>query len=234
MVKRKKSEPRRYRKRYKLRSKGYSRALQRSLRPLTFTNVSLGLPKKLKLRMPYNTILSVNPPIGGPDSVVLRMNSLFDPEVAAGGHQPRGFDQIAALYERYYVLRAYVEIMCLNDSTAAIMLFAVIKDGSTALLTINDVEEERYVKHVLVPHQLTDGAYSKGSMCTYVDISKFTGLSAKTSSNVALVTADPSNGVYCHIGAYPADGIANPSTTEINIKIIYEAVFCEPKNPAIS
>jgi hypothetical protein len=34
-----------------------------------------------------------------------RLNSIFDPDAAVGGHQPYGYDQLAALYNRYRVLK---------------------------------------------------------------------------------------------------------------------------------
>lgn len=37
---------------------------------------------------------------------VFNLNSLFDPDRTGGGHQPYGFDQLSALYNRYRVMRA--------------------------------------------------------------------------------------------------------------------------------
>lgn len=45
----------------------------------------------------------------GPVVTSYRANSLFDPTVASGGGQPRGFDQLATLYKRYQVYALVVE-----------------------------------------------------------------------------------------------------------------------------
>lgn len=38
------------------------------------------------------------------------LNGLYDPDVSGTGHQPRGFDQWAALFKRYKVFKAEVEL----------------------------------------------------------------------------------------------------------------------------
>lgn len=42
---------------------------------------------------------------------IFRMNSLFDPDFSGAGAQPLGFDQWAAFYTRYRVLRAKAKVM---------------------------------------------------------------------------------------------------------------------------
>lgn len=39
-----------------------------------------------------------------------RANGLFDPEVSLGGHQPRGFDQMTAIYQTYTVLGSKITV----------------------------------------------------------------------------------------------------------------------------
>lgn len=41
---------------------------------------------------------------------VFRLNSIFDPDFTGGGHQPYGFDQLAALYNRYRVLKTHWKV----------------------------------------------------------------------------------------------------------------------------
>lgn len=45
-----------------------------------------------------------------------RLNSLFDPNFTGVGHQPRGFDQMAALYANYCVYKVQVQIRLMSQS----------------------------------------------------------------------------------------------------------------------
>lgn len=45
-----------------------------------------------------------------------RGNSVFDPEEAVGGHQPRGYDQLTALYSHYKVLSSAINITYSNSA----------------------------------------------------------------------------------------------------------------------
>lgn len=45
-----------------------------------------------------------------------RLNSLFDPNFTGTGHQPRGFDQMAALYANYCVYKVQVQVRIMSQS----------------------------------------------------------------------------------------------------------------------
>lgn len=46
-----------------------------------------------------------------------RTNSIADPDYTGGGHQPRGRDQWAGLYQSYYVVKCHVSVkMALSDA----------------------------------------------------------------------------------------------------------------------
>lgn len=46
------------------------------------------------------------------------LNGLYDPDITGGGHQPLGFDQMMALYNKYCVLGAKISIRMRAGSTA--------------------------------------------------------------------------------------------------------------------
>jgi len=45
-----------------------------------------------------------------------RLNSLFDPDFTAVGHQPRGFDQMAAIYNKYVVYKVHIQLRKLQHT----------------------------------------------------------------------------------------------------------------------
>lgn len=100
----------RYRKRAPRRKKGSKRPMvniNRSLQPFAQRYVA-----KLK----YSEVRVVSGPVGG--GLVqynYRLNSINDPNLTGGGHQPYGHDELAALYNRYRVFRVDYAISALNS-----------------------------------------------------------------------------------------------------------------------
>lgn len=71
-----------------------------------------------------------------------RLNSLYDPDATIGGHQPQGFDQMAAIYMKYNVYKTHVKIRILNatDSTNCLCVQVKPMGGSyTMASTTPDV-----------------------------------------------------------------------------------------------
>jgi len=55
-----------------------------------------------------------------------RLNSLYDPDVTGGGHQPYGFDQVFALYNRYRVDKVVFRITFTTPGAASDMICAAV------------------------------------------------------------------------------------------------------------
>lgn len=65
----------------------------------------------------------------------MNLNSLYDPNNSGGGHQPYGFDQMAALYNKYMVNRADVTIEFINPNADGLVAgVMVLPSGSTSSL----------------------------------------------------------------------------------------------------
>jgi len=66
----------------------------------------------------------------------IRLNSLFDPEYAVGGHQPMGFDQWQAFYNAYKVTHCRVKITfaATSGGSGSVVIAAMpeITDGTLA------------------------------------------------------------------------------------------------------
>lgn len=70
-------------------------------------------PNSMKFNMRYCDLVTIPNHNAGAGPYVFRMNSIFDPDHTATGHQPRFHDQIQAIYHKYCVIgaKAYVEIL---------------------------------------------------------------------------------------------------------------------------
>lgn len=78
------------------------------------------------------------------NEVAFRMNSLFDPNFTLAGHQPFGYDQMGALYNRYtvYKVTIQVRIVEINTSNSPELIINVRPSASVYNLTNKKVWEE--------------------------------------------------------------------------------------------
>lgn len=94
-----------YRKKKAPRWSSRRAVVPRVWRPITMRNQ--GLPKRINVRLPYfeNAQLIDETAAVTYMEAVYRLNSCFAPNAFSGAaaHQPRGFDQWSALYDRYLV-----------------------------------------------------------------------------------------------------------------------------------
>lgn len=96
-------------------------------------------PNSMKFNMRYVDLINIPNHNAGASPYVFRMNSIFDPNYTAVGHQPRFHDQVAAIYSKYCVIasKAYIEILTSGTSgdsqgAANPTVFAYLDDDPTA------------------------------------------------------------------------------------------------------
>lgn len=74
---------------------------------------------RAKATIKYADYFSLNPGASSFASYVFSANGCFDPNISGVGHQPRGFDQWMAMYQRYTVIASKISIVCANTLTGA-------------------------------------------------------------------------------------------------------------------
>jgi len=145
------------------------------------------MPPVKYARLRYVSFLSVNGP--GVNSIVVRefrLNSLYDPDYQVGGHQPTGFDELMKQYEKFTVLKTYVQLENCSLNASRAMFLCMIReqqpgdvaaqyavDGLDSLMERPGVSESLALTlggDMLTPKRKV------GMMC---DMSKYTGKSYK-------------------------------------------------------
>jgi len=66
-------------------------------------------------------------------NIVWSLNSVFDPDVSGAGHQPRFFDQYAAIYARYLVTRVDMRLVVRQRAAHGLGVVLVPTNGAPAL-----------------------------------------------------------------------------------------------------
>lgn len=91
-------------------------------------------PLRKFVKMKYVVHLSVaSPGVGAITAYEFRANGMYDPEVAVGGHQPYGFDQLMGQYNHFTVLKAMFDCENQNVQYADTMMLipALTADSGT-------------------------------------------------------------------------------------------------------
>ena len=84
------------------------------------------VPSMLYVTLPYTSrhVVPLQLSNGFTQTIAMRANSAFDPLWSLGGHQPLGFDQWAALYRTYTVVRS--ALTCSFDATSVARTTCII------------------------------------------------------------------------------------------------------------
>lgn len=171
-----------------------------------------------------------------------KANGMFDPQVSVGGHQPRGFDQLMALFDRFVVTGVKAE-MWFNPSPAsgraAIGGIAYVEDVSTPPSTVTDFME--CANGVVSTNAVNPGSQLGTYVTSYWDLVKLKGNGKNRREYINTAEYQGSD------GADPADtcqlifwtGDTQETTTgtsysRVRMRITYYATFLQARSPASS
>lgn len=155
-------------------------------------------------------------------NLVYRLNSIFDPTSAVGGTQPYGYDQMAALYNRYRVLKTRW-IVTFNASSAGYNAYVIPSNGAlnapsadlTSFTSCIMTPFDKYQRYALNG----EPPIFKGSM----DLNVLGGVTREEyladDRFEAQIGANPSEVISLNIG------IQNPSAGTISIPFMVELFY---------
>lgn len=111
-------------KRKSYKRKAYKRKSFRRKKTVSFVRPKYisGPPSQMLVKFVYNTEqLNFIPNLSSTNwhTHFFRSNSLFDPDITLTGHQPRFFDQFAAMYDKYRVLGSKIEFEGIVETAGA-------------------------------------------------------------------------------------------------------------------
>ncbi len=159
-----------------------------------------------------------------------RANGLFDPEIAVGGHQPRGFDQWMVLYEKFAVMSCTINVKIYNRSSkepcaASVILTEAGIANDTSLVDM--IESNPKTSKVGYWHS-ESGRF--GMIRHTVNIAKYVNASSGIRDDLDLhgtISADPVKAVTWQVNLTNGGGI-NCGNTDVNVTLIYRVMFLEP------
>lgn len=158
--------------------------------------------------------------------------SCYDPYVAAGGHQPLGFDEWMNFYEHYMVLGS--KITAIGSQTTAASadayLVAELKPSSAASTTnITTILEQKGANYRLITGR--DGRFGSATVTAYYSPKKFFNLRNPRDEQDLRGTAssNPVENAYFQISVTPSLSSTDPSPVEVLCTIEYTVLLTERK-----
>lgn len=158
---------------------------------------------------------------------IFRANGLYDPYQTGVGHQPRGFDQLMALYANYVVKKATIQVWVRNSSGSSDMLGIKVQADTTGSTDYKDYGESA-IGIVRMNHP-TEKCYATLT----VDIPTYTGKSLKDSDLQGTSLANPNSQVYFGVGMMPFDS-TNTVNGDLFVVITYSADLINGRQPVSS
>lgn len=189
------------------------------------------LPSRFFSKLRYVDTFTLDPIAIGIADVVYRINDLYDPYYAIGGHQPLGFDQMMALYKRFHVVGAKVTAKFASaDETSArstIITGLMISSDPTLLTNVSTVIEQpgtvwSYAQLGSDIKRLVN-KYSVKKQQGITNLMDNHELSGSDSASPS-----PSFTDYLHVFAATPPGIADSAPVTVCVQIDYLAVFSDP------
>jgi len=153
---------------------------------------------------------------------------LRDPDTTGVGHQPRGFDQLMALYTHYIVDEVCIEVWFSGGGNTCLG-FVQLRDDATTVVGRTNALEYPISNEALI--QAENAFPSKITMTCKPN--QFLGLKKHDASMKGDTSTNPDSDCYLLVGAMPMS-IVDAQTLQAVVKITYKATLIEPQNPAES
>lgn len=178
----------------------------------------------------YSGEISINPVVGNAGVHVFSMNGMYDPDITGTGHQPRGFDQLMALYSQYTVIGCKIKTDYIVASAEVIRCGITPMSTSVPYITVNDYRESRATNQKVINE--STAANRDRSIYHKMNPTKWLGKTKPLSDGELSGTsaANPVNQAYWHLwcGGFQS---SDPSSITVEVDLVYMVVFHKPIQP---
>lgn len=190
---------------------------------------TLTVPDKLIVKLPYSTMITFGDALGA-QTQIFNLNSIYDPDRSGVGHQPLGYDQWAAFYNRYRVIGVKVTVQAANYNQQCGATVAIIGNNSAGLVLGSDaIQEQQHMRRMILSN--AQGGKNSGTLTKYFSLSRITGVSDMTyrSSDqyAAQFGASPAEVICGHVyweNLLALGGQASSGVSRINV-VYYVELF---------
>lgn len=163
--------------------------------------------------------------IGVPDTYVFSANGLYDPDITGVGHQPRGFDQLMALYDHYNVNYSRIRVTFMASTTSGQPICGImLNDDSIAESNMIQAMENRITSYKGL-------AYGNGVVDVFLRFNSKQFFDIKDRQLYGTSGSNPSDQAYFIIFVQPTYSV-DIGAVDYVVEIDYNVTFSEPNNVA--
>jgi len=187
------------------------------------------------VKLNYFDQILIDPGTLSASGYAFRANCCFDPDYQSTGHQPMGFDQWGAFYQKFVVLGAKITVTPLAGDTTSSASSGIVSVNLQRTpfidLNINQQIEQKHSRYTTL--QL--GFKSRPITVKY-SAKKFEGVKDVSDNDDLYGTqsASPSKQSYFVIAAYAAQPSSDVLPIRMQVKIQYIVMFKDPQRLPIS
>lgn len=219
--------PRKYTPRRRMRKRMYKRRRRAAAKTVVNRGIAPIAPRFIT-KLKYADEVQFSTTTGVPVYQNWNINSVFDPDRTGTGHQPMGFDQLSAIYDRYRVFAVSWNIDVVGSTTGDIPRLTVFPfDGAYTTTTRTTIME--------IPRSYTKSSSfgdNKLSVRGRISLPRLRGQTSVEykgdDSNAALCTANPADVCTLQCLVDSAAGTSTNCSALMSIRLIYHVEFYDP------
>lgn len=182
---------------------------------------------------------------GGTNKWTFRANSAYDPNATGTGHQPMFFDNYASIYERYKVSFSKIQVTVVNhfvntataNSTGVVTTQPNYSYKMVLVRDLDDTDQPTNVETIIEQNAYNtkwrfispqiNGRLPKISMKCAPH--KQSQLEYNDDTLTSATNANPSRQVYYNLYLTSADGVTDPPSVSLSVKLNYYVKFYDRK-----
>ncbi len=220
------------------KSRNGKKKQQRKSNKLVITRLPNGLPSVYVCKLDYVDFITMNPTLIGVD-YFYRANSAFDPDYSSTGHQPMGYDRLAAAYRHYTVVGSKISISGSaqsNGTVPAWLTLATADDAVASNSSLRNIIENGAQARRIAPQSTSTATinsfYGKGNQeVMHAYYSQAKSLNKKLRGQYAMsaaVGANPIEVSWFRITAIRPDNLSiDPSPITVQVRMSLSVKFFE-------
>lgn len=213
-------------------SKMYKRLYKkqkRSSRPYVRSLLQVGVPEEMTIKLVYHDSYTHTHTSGAIQLWEFRANSVYDPDYTYTGHQPTGFDEMAALYQRYLVTGCKIEVeaspLSSSGSSVPIVVAILPRLEQNSITDINTVVENPKAISTVVTGNVAD-ANQHYHLSKYINVAKLFGVKSVQDDldYSSVVTSNPTAVAFYSLYSNSANG-SSTSIVALTVTLTYWVKF---------
>lgn len=189
---------------------------------------SAPISDRLHLKLRYSDDVDIQGISGLVGDHIFLGNGLFKPDFTSTGHQPLGFDQWVAFFDKYVVLASSIKVQAVSEDAVAASSLSVVPKITSGAPIADTLHEKPYVRTRIVTPNSQDPAVLKHYMSTKKMLG-LRGVRAEDNTYVATTGGDPAQKWHWHVLVNAFDGSASVNI-RARVNITYYVIFFARKS----